>query len=205
MPEPSSKQNTIVAPDRLDVLPTIRVPIASREIGPRLEAAARRGKFAGFVPGSGNALFRVKDFGGPFESVLTARADDAGAGPPGTSLRFELRLRPVLAWVYLAVLVVTVWPGVWLTDSMLRTYFTGYDFQTWMWYLPLTVPFVPWAMWASIRKSRLRGREQAVEILHSIAKTLGGEIEGQLPTARRHPPTSTSPPESPARSTVEAT
>jgi len=110
-------------------------------------------------------LFTVRDFGGPFESILEARLADR-------QLHFTTRLRTTMTWVYFVILVATVWPGVWLTDSMLRTYFTGYDYLTWMWYLPLTAPFVPWAMWAAIRKSRVRGRTEAAEIIASIRKLL---------------------------------
>lgn len=156
-------------------LPKVWVPIGTSEIKARLEAAARRGKFAGFRPSERGALFGVHDFGGPFESVL--RATPGGPGTTGgTTLDFTLSLRTGLAWVYFALLVATVWPGVWLTDSMLRTYFTGYDFQTWMWYIPLTAPFVPWAMRLAIRRSRARGRLAAEPIFDSIAAILGGRV-----------------------------
>lgn len=150
-------------------LPTLAVSGTPESIVSRLDAAAKRGKLAGFSTTS-DGLFQVTDFGGPFESMLIGRAVPDGAT---TRVGFELRLKSRLAWVYLIVLVATVWPGVWLTDSMLRTYFTGYDYQTWMWYLPLTAPFVPWAMWASVRKSRRAGREAAIQIISDIAAHLG--------------------------------
>lgn len=156
-------------------LPQVWVPIGTPEITSRLSAAARRGKFAGFRQGNRGAVFSVRDFGGPFESVLRATA--RGSAPDdGTTLGFTLTLRTGLAWMYLTLLVVTVWPGVWLTDSMLRTYFTGYNFQTWMWYIPLTAPFVPWAMMLAIRRSRARGRIAAEPIIDSIAAILGGRV-----------------------------
>lgn len=176
------------SPDSVPVtaeLPKVWVPIGFHEIAPRLETAARRGKFAGFRHGQDAVAFRVHDFGGPFESVLSARADGAGGG--GTTLAFTLSLRTGLAWVYFATLILTVWPGVWLTDSMLRTYFTGYNYQTWMWYIPLTAPFVPWAMWTAIRRSRARGRVAAEPIFDSIAAALGGRVirdEGPAPDQR---------------------
>lgn len=150
-------------------LPSVTASESPESILLRLEAAAKRGKLAGFVRG-GDGLFQVTDFGGPFESILTAHATPDG---PATRLSFTLRIKSRLAWVYLIVLIATVWPGVWLTDSMLRTYFTGYDYPTWMWYLPLTAPFVPWAMWASLRKSRRAGREAARQIIADIAGQLG--------------------------------
>lgn len=161
------------APTVPATLPTITVAGEPASILTRLEAAAKRGKLAGFraiSSTSPDGLFVIQDFGGPFESTLTARAvPQAGS----TELAFSRRMQPRLAWVYLVVLIITVWPGVWLTDSMLRTYFTGYDYQTWMWYLPLTAPFVPWAMWVSIRKSRRTGDAEAVRIIGEVATLLG--------------------------------
>ena len=55
-----------------------------------------------------------------------------------------------------------------MTDSMIRTYFSGYDIATWKWYLPLTAPFVPWAMWSAIRKSQVSARGQAAELVEKV-------------------------------------
>ncbi len=161
-------------------LPHLSVPLSPGEVIQKLEAASRRGRFPGFVNAGTIQQFRVRDFGGPFESELEASmlARESAC----TDLRFRLRLRSALIWVYMVVLLATVWPGVWLTDSMLRTYFTGYDYQTWMWYLPLTVPVVPWAMWSTIRTSRRRGREAVGAVLERLSQTLGGRIEdGSVP------------------------
>lgn len=160
------------------MLPRLVIPCSPAEALARLEAAARRGKLAGFhrpQRGDGSALFTVTDFGHPFESVLLARSDSPSEDQ--TILRFDLRLRPKLAWVYLLVLILTVWPGVWLTDSMLRTYFSGYDYRTWMWYLPLTVPFVPWGMWVAVRRSRTSARVEAMKIIQSIAALVEGRLQ----------------------------
>jgi hypothetical protein len=155
-------------------LPRLSVPLSPEAVLQKLETASRRGKFPGFVSTGTGRQFRVRDFGGPFESVLETSL--RGGNPSGTELQFRLRLRPTLIWVYLVVLMATVWPGVWLTDSMLRTYFPGYDYHTWMWYLPLTAPVVPWAMWTTIRKSRRRGQEAVGAVLDRLSELLGGRL-----------------------------
>ncbi len=113
----------------------------------------------------------MTDFGRPFEGVLEARHVPMSDGT-GSELVFRVRLKPVLPIVYAVVLVLTVWPGVWLTDSMLRTYFTSYDFTTAYWYVPLTLPFVPWGMWTAIKKSRKSARVEAEELIGDVRKTL---------------------------------
>lgn len=157
----------------------IRTGLSPTEVISRLDAAAKRGRLAGYVrtPSGGTEaagpLFLVRDFGGPFEGELRARLSTAGSG----LISFETRLQVRLAWVFLVVMIATVWPGVWLTDSMLRSYFTGYDYKTWMWYLPLTIPTVPWAMIVAVKRSRSRARVEAEAIIAKIAEQIEGTVE----------------------------
>jgi hypothetical protein len=177
---PNTEQTTVSPPiegQHLPVasadgpLPSVRTPLDAARARELLAAAARRGKMPGLLSGpSDDALVRVSDFGSPYESVLEGRL---AAG----EIRFSLRLKPLMPLVMLAVLVLTVWPGVWLTDSMLRSYFSGYKFQTWMWYLPLTVPTVPWVMWSSLKKSRALARAEAPELIEKVAQAIGGTVE----------------------------
>lgn len=180
-------ENTPTKPPRQDAT-QIRVisPLSAIEIVAALEAAARRGKMAGFHRLAGTTpvqgvICTVSDFGAPFESVLetkAAAAPSGGVGESGTELSFSLRLKTKLAWVFGIVLVASVWPGVWLTDSMLRTYFTGYDFRTWMWYLPLTAPFVPLALFTAIARSKASAQIEAAEIIERIRTIVGGRVAG---------------------------
>lgn len=163
----------IVSPMASAYLPAVETELTPAQMMERLDEAARRGKLPGFSRAHEDALFTVTDFGGPFESVLEAAVAPGPSDANGTRLEFSLRLKRGMIIVFVVVMVATVWPGVWLTDSMLRTYFTGYDFQTWMWYLPLTAPFVPWSVLSAVRKSRRSGREQAIEII--------GKVRGLLP------------------------
>lgn len=178
------------------LLPVVNTPLSPAAIVKRLDELARRGKLAGFhaggsggTGGTGGAgatervSFHVTDFGTPFETVLDARVR-ARAGPGsdgGTTLEFSTRLKPLMPLVFLAVLVTTVWPGVWLTDSILRVYFPSYGsflsgrgWATWMWYLPLTVPFVPLSMWTAIKRSRASGYTQGKEMVQKIRAALEG-------------------------------
>ncbi|MBX3357043.1 MAG: hypothetical protein KF745_01315 [Phycisphaeraceae bacterium] len=140
-----------------------------------LDAMARRGKLAGFEAGGGDGVFRVRDFGHPFESELVARAERVDGW---TEFTLRRRLRPAMPWVFGLMLVATIWPGVWLTDSMLATYFGWYrGIETWWWYLPLTVPAAPWAMWSAIRKSCAAGDNEAAIVVGKIEAALGSSGE----------------------------
>lgn len=171
-PSPPSPPSSATQAHDERALPTIRTNLTAEEALKRLDEASRRGKMPGFHRGNGaGTLFLVTDFGAPFESVLEARAESVS---PETTLAFTVRMKPRLAWIYGIVLVATVWPGVWVTDSMLKTYFPGTNLYTWWWYLPLTVPFVPLGLWSAVRKSRVSGLAEGREIVQRIRGTLGG-------------------------------
>lgn len=79
-----------------------------------------------------------------------------------------------MPWIYALLLIATVWPGVWVTDSMLKTYFSWYTIPTWWWYLPLSVIPLPW-MWRSfMHKSRAAADASAREVITDIAAAVGG-------------------------------
>jgi hypothetical protein len=85
--------------------------------------------------------------------------------------------------LYALLLGVSIWPGIWLTDSMLRAYFSWYRIPTWWWYLPLTVPTSPWAMWVAVKKSRATGNAAGLELIQKIAAAVNGEVVME-PTAK---------------------
>lgn len=159
-------------------LPRVDVLLSPVEIVARLETAARRGRLPGFHRagaegrggGTSDALFVLTDFGTPFESVLEGLARAQGAG---CVLTFRTRLKPLMPWVFTLMLVASVWPGVWLTDSLIRTYFPSYDIATWKWYIPLTAPFVPLAIWSAVKRSRAAGHAAAEELIRKIQGLLG--------------------------------
>lgn len=168
--------DSVVAPTLPDALV---VALPRDEVVARLDALARRGKLPECTLNRGNIVFSVQAYGAPFDSVLE------GIARPGIQpLRIDLRLRmlPKLPLIFALVILLTIWPGVWLTDSMLRTYFgTWYDFQTWMWYLPLTIIPLPWTLRGMVRRSRLAARLSAAEILADITPALGASTYSAQP------------------------
>jgi hypothetical protein len=117
-------------------------------------------------------LFEIRELGAPFEHVIRARAEGGSGG--GTTLRFEMARLPRMPLIFVVVLALTVWPGVWITDSMLKTYFTWYTIETWWWYIPITVLPLPWAWRAIARKSALTAREDAAKAMATVRGALSG-------------------------------
>jgi len=156
----------------LDALPEVRAALEPRAIVARLDTLARRGKLAGFAPSQQNGvLFEAACFGEPFDRVLEARA--AGEGDR-TVLKFSARLLPRIPAIFAVVTALTIWPGVWLTDSMLTTYFSWYKIPTWWWYMPLTIIPMFWMVPKMIRKSERSCRESAARQIAAIDAALNG-------------------------------
>ena len=152
-------------------LPALQSPGSPAEIQAKLETAARRGRLAGFKS-TGPQSFVCDAFGQPFESDLCAELAPDGAA---TRLTFRVKLRPMIPWAFAIGSILSVWPGVWLTDSLMLTYFPSFTARvpTWWWYLPLTVIPLPWFAVTSMRKSRLTARASAMEMIGKIAGELG--------------------------------
>lgn len=126
---------------------------------------SKRGKLPGFAEISPTE-FRADAFATPFDHSLTCRLEPVEGG---TRLAFRVTMNRRMPWIYALVLLVTIWPGVWVTDSMLKTYFSWYTIPTWWWYLPVSVLPIPW-MWRSfIRKSTSAAETSAREIVADIA------------------------------------
>lgn len=164
-------------------LPEALVVTLSRdEVVSTLENLARRGKLPEYRTHSGDMLFSIQAYGAPFDHHL-----EGFAGQVGPTLRITLRLRmlPTLPLIFAMVAIATIWPGVWLTDSMLRTYFSWYDFQTWMWYLPVSILPLPWAVRGMVRKSREAAQASARETLAIIIPALGASVHVPEPKSGR--------------------
>lgn len=158
----------------LATLPVLQSSLTPEGVIAALDAAARKGKLPGLtceMGGAGKRAFRVADFGKPFESQLIGVIEEV-TGTPGVASRTtcRLRMKMVMPVIFVLMLVASVWPGILLTDSMLRMYFSWYTIPTWWWYLPLTVPFVPLAWRKAWRTSIASGRAEAEEILQGISK-----------------------------------
>lgn len=183
-PFDATESRTTPPDEGANALPVVRSPVSPATVIERLEATARRGQLPGFEPAShtNESAFVISDFGHPFESRLLGSIWADGSG---CRIGFRSNLKTRLIWVFAAILVLTVWPGVWLTDSMLRTYFSSYTIQTWWWYLPLTVPFVPLSLRSAIRRSRASAAIEALGLIEKVATALGGRVSAPTDDPQR--------------------
>lgn len=152
-------------------LPSVRTDLAPQQILRKLDAAARRGKLGGFTPGESGTgvgpapLFTVRDIGTPFDGEVAATF-------AGGELAFTTRLYRRLPAIFAAILIVSVWPGVWLMESLMNVYWPSAGAYTWWWYVPLTVLTGPPAYLAAMKKSRGALHEDAVKVIESVEKAL---------------------------------
>lgn len=159
----------------LVALPTITSPLPPTEVIARLDRLSKRGKLPGFEKqaSSGGGGFICDIFGAPFDRELVARVSALSGG--GCEISNQSRLRLKLPLIYAAVLIVTVWPGVWLTDSMLKIYFSWYTIETWWWYMPMCLLMIP-AVRKQWKTSQAVAAEEAAELLKKIAAEVVGRI-----------------------------
>lgn len=154
-------------------LPRVNAPVPPAQMATLLESAARRGKLAGYAPRRDGG-FEVTAFGEPFDHDLRGLVEPT---PGGSIVRFSLHMRPKLPAFYVVLIAVSIWPGVWLTHSMLITYFSWYKIQTWWWYIPLTVVPLFWMVPRMIVRSRAAVRASALEQVEKIREAVGGRAE----------------------------
>jgi hypothetical protein len=155
-------------------LPVIRTGLAPSQVLERLLAMAKKGKLAGYrALGShptekAGAAFRASVFGEPYDRELIASVVPDGAG---SVLRFESRLLKKFPAIMIALTVFSIQPGLWLTDSMLKLYFTWYTIQTWWWYLPLVLLSIP-MLWKQFKKSEAAAAADALKVVGDIQAAL---------------------------------
>ena len=154
-------------------LPVLRTALDRDEVLKRLEQAWRRGKLPGFAPG-GPGLFCAEAFANPFPSDLIASATDADGA---LELRFTTRIVWKMPTFFAVVLILTLWPGLPMTESMLNTYWASSKdwIPMWWWYVPMWVLSLPW-MWTSTKKSRKGVVPEAHKAIEAIAKAIDGEL-----------------------------
>ncbi|MBX9735966.1 MAG: hypothetical protein K2X32_03490 [Phycisphaerales bacterium] len=156
----------------------LRTDRSGPDVIAKLDEAARRGKLAGFKA-TGAATFEVEAFAVPFEHALVGTVFGVGpggaegSGGGGSVVRFEQRMLPRMPLVWLVILLVTIWPGLPLTELLIDQIFPAMWWTyTWYWYLPLTIASLPLTMWWGFKKSRAMARESATEMLSKIEGTL---------------------------------
>lgn len=157
-------------------LPSLESPLSPEAIIDRLDKLSKRGKLAGFAKGMPPTLFEAAAFGNPFDYRLLALASPAS---PGTKLTFSLKLPPKVPIIYAIVIALSIWPGVWLTHSMLITYFSWYKLSmlgTCAWYMPITILPLPWMYKKQFVGSRLAAAADAAELIQKIAPDLDARV-----------------------------
>lgn len=175
----SATQPVQVMPPPTPELPALVVESSPQQIVERLETAARRGRMAGFERGVDNGvLFKTAAFGGPFDGELAARAEALPSG--GTRLYFSTRMKQKTLWIFIIILVVSIWPGAPITKSLLASMVPSWRWlweTTYWWYLPLSIIGSPWSVWSAVKKSRQGIAESAVEMLGKVEKELAATRE----------------------------
>lgn len=175
-PAPSSI-STAHPPSATGAPSPITSPLAPDEAMGKLAAAAKAGRLPGFVRGEGDASFRVSVLAGIFDHDLWAVV--TGAGP--TSIEFQLRPRKPLVIVMIAAVIISFWPGLPITDSMLRLYFPSYHewgVETWWWYLPLVAISIP-PLWKQWKRAQRQAQTEATGVAQRIASLIGGQADSR--------------------------
>lgn len=172
------------APGRWD-LPVVKTPLSPDAVIEKLDRAARRGTLPGFEPEEGG--FRVAVFGQPFDRELHARLTPT---EDGCEISFSPALRAKAPVVLLVSVLISIWPGVALVDTMIPARWGWWP--TWTWYLPLvivpTVLMFP-GMW---KKSERAAAAHAREQIQAVASRTEGapvgpaasEITPSVPVSR---------------------
>jgi hypothetical protein len=157
-------------------LPWLTTSMDREAVLRRLDAAARRGKLAGFEPRQAPDLFEVEAYSEPFDHRLIATPEQHG-GELRLKLRMEMLKKKLLTFA--VVILFSIWPGLPLTHSMLLTYFSWYHYETWVtaaWYLPLTVVPLPWMLRNWLRKSKAEAQASAREQVLRLKDLLDGTL-----------------------------
>jgi len=155
----------------LDALPAIVTALPEPDIRARMTGLAKRGKLPGHADSAAGATFTADLFGEPLDYTLTARTSREG---DSSTIRFTATMKPRTPAIFWALTLLTIWPGQWMTDSMIRTYFTSYDFNTWLWYAPLFILPMPFLWLRMLKKSKLAAADHAAELLERIATETNG-------------------------------
>lgn len=160
--------------DRSDRIDSFAVALSKGEVIDRLTAMSKRGKLAGFerekIPEGADAAFAAQ--GTPFEGLVLMRVGEG-------RVSFDLHMPRKWAVIFSAVLIVTVWPGLPITEAFLQSFIwyerlTGGWFATWMWYLPMTVLPAPFMLRSVLVKSRATSMEHARETVARVRAVLEG-------------------------------
>jgi hypothetical protein len=151
----------------------LECPCPPDQLLAKASALAKSGKLPGFAStGAQPPAFRFEAFGEPLDHEVRATLSTDGAG--GARAVFAARMLPRTPAIFAIVAALSIWPGSWATDSMLRSYFDSYDWNTYAWYIPLTVLPLPFAWRRMARRSRASAFEHFREKFDALALATGG-------------------------------
>ncbi|MBL0869452.1 MAG: hypothetical protein IBJ18_02630 [Phycisphaerales bacterium] len=169
--QPAHPPTATTAPEVLGPVEPLGVAMDVGAMLDQLEREARKGKLPGFERLSGPWCFEVEAYAVPFTGVMKARAEREG---DRTVLRFETRISPKMPLIWLMILLVTIWPGLPLTENLIEAVGpAGWWRYTIWWYLPLSVISLPWAIWSGLRRSKAMMHASAHTARSDIARALG--------------------------------
>ncbi len=171
-------------------LPDITTTHSPQQVLAILTAAAKQAKLPGFSLPKGRAAkagaaFTAEAFGTIFEHELRAFIQKPEiAGEPGKIgvasseflIHFSVHLLPKKPLIIAACMLVSIWPGLPMTDAMIRSWWAWYDgLPTWAttaWYLPLCALPLPWIWYRWNRDSRASAYSHALEQIEKIRQLL---------------------------------
>ena len=150
----------------------------------KLTKAARKGRLPEYeitqnVQGQHPGRFEVLIFGHPYDRTLLAEVHEEDEG---STIAFTTKLRWKFPIIMIVLIAITIWPGVWLTDSMFETYFASYPWfgwPTWVWwviYEALVLIAIP-PLWKQYTKSERKTAVEARDLIEKIGKELGTSDE----------------------------
>lgn len=147
-------------------------PLPPAAVLERLAKKAKMGRLPDFKAGSDGSSFTLLTPAGIYDHHLTCRVD---AAEGGSRLTLSLAIGKRTPMIAIALVVLTFFPGLYLTDSMLTTYFEWYTIQTWWWYVPMAILMIP-VLWKQYKASGEAARAEATRIAADLTKELGGRV-----------------------------
>ena len=178
---PDAEPPTISDPLRPDGV-VVTSGLTKAEAFAALERAGRRGRLPGFSRLDGDA-FRLDCDAVPFEYEIVGRvASETDPETAGCRFAVSVGRKRIMPIVFAATLIFTVWPGVWLTDSLIATYWPTYGrwtesmpWLTYAWYLPIAALPLPWVWKVLVTRSAAMARDSARAQVAAVRSELNPE------------------------------
>lgn len=159
-------------------LPEITAALPPGEVMERIRTGSKRGRMPGFREDraeDGSPRFATAIFGLWWDRELIATVRPEGTGSRIGLARRDKRVIPA---VIVAVLILSVWPGVILMDTFVPSSWGWIGTHVWWWYVPLTAISNVWAWVWAVRRTEIAMRASALEAIAAIVKEVDGSTVG---------------------------